>query len=359
MHPAFKTAMASALALATVVPAAAQGDPNGSPYRPTDTYTAQQQQYDAQLGRYQAQRDDYRDQSADYRAARSDYERRMSDWEARRASYDARYGAGAYARSYPAPAWDDQRWASAGRSDDYRAARADYDRRMADWDTRRAEYDRRYGDGAYARIYPAPAWDDQRWASAGRSDDYRAARADYDRRMADWEAHRADYDRRYGYGAYVRAYGPAPVWDDRRWASSAPAAAYSGRDAAYTAPIRCNNNSAVTAGIIGALAGSVLGSNVAARGRRTEGAVLGGVVGAGVGAAIGHANDKYKCDGQGAYWTYNDSVPYRVSDDIYRDDRYADYSRRRCRLAPAPVTDSDYRYVRVCPDGRGRYRVTG
>jgi uncharacterized protein YcfJ len=230
---------------------------------------------------------------------------------------------------------------------------------MSDWEARRAEYDRRYGYGAYARTYPAPAWDDQRWASAGRSDDYRAARADYDRRMSDWEARRAEYDRRYGYGAYVRAYGPAPVWDDRRWASSAPAAAYSGRDAAYTAPIRCNNNSAVTAGIIGALAGSVLGSNVAAHGRRTEGAVLGGVVGAGVGAAIGHANDKYKCDRQGAYWTYNDTVPYRVSDDVYRDDRYADYSRRRCRLAPAPVTDSDYRYVRVCPDSRGRYRVTG
>jgi hypothetical protein len=306
MHPALKTAMASALALATVAPAAAQGDPNGSPYRPTDAYTAQQRQYDAQRDQYQAQRDDYRDQRADYRAARSDYDRRMSDWEARRADYDARYVA-----------------------------------------------------GAYARTYPAPVWDDQRWASAGRSDDYRAARADYDRRTSDWEAHRADYDRRYGYGAYVRTYGPAPVWDDRRWASSAPAAGYSGRDAAYTAPIRCDNNSAVTAGIIGALAGSVLGSNVAAHGRRTEGAVLGGVVGAGVGAMVGHANDKYKCDKQGAYWTYNDTVPYRVSSDVYRDDRYADYSRRRCRLAPAPVNDSDYRYVRVCPDGDGRYRVTG
>ncbi|CAN7370342.1 glycine zipper domain-containing protein [Phenylobacterium sp. LjRoot225] len=304
MHPVLKTAMASALALATVAPAAAQG--YGSPYRPTEDYIARQREYDAQRDQYEAQRDVYRDQRADYRAARADYDRRMADWEARRASYDARYGYGAYARAYG----------------------------------------------------PAPVWDDRRWASAPPSGDYRAARADYERRLADWEARRADYDARRGYGAYARAYGPAPVWDDQRWAS-APSAGYYGRDTAYTAPIRCNNNSAVTAGIIGAIAGSVLGSNVAGRGDRTEGAVLGGVVGAGLGAAVGHASDKYKCDQRGAYWTYNDTVPYRVSDDVYRDDRAAYYRNRRCRLAPAPVNDRDYRYVRVCPDSNGRYRVTG
>ena len=199
--------------------------------------------------------------------------------------------------------------------------------------------------------------------------DYRAARADYDRRMADWEARRASYDARYGYGAYVRVYGPAPVWDDSRWANAtppqnyygAPSAGYYGANSsAYVAPpVRCNNNSAVTAGLIGAIAGGVLGSNVAGRGDRTGGTVLGALVGGGAGVAIGHANDKYKCDQQGAYWSYNDTVPYRVDSDVYRDDRYADYSRRGCRLAPAPVNDRDYRYVRVCPDGSGRYRVTG
>jgi len=190
--------------------------------------------------------------------------------------------------------------------------------------------------------------------------DYRAARADYDRRMADWEARRASYDARYGYGAYVRTYGPAPVWDEGRWAyAAAPSAGYYGRDAAYVAPVRCNNNSAVTAGVIGAIAGGVLGSNVAGRGDRTEGTVLGALVGGGVGAAVGHANDRYKCDAQGAYWSYNDTVPYRVSDNVYRDDRRAYWSRRGCRLAPAPVNDTDYRYVRVCPDSTGRYRVTG
>jgi hypothetical protein len=269
MHPALKTMMASALALATVVPAAAQNYPNGSPYRPSDNSVAQQRDYDAQRDQYDAQRDAYRDQRADYRAARADYERRMADWEARRADYDARYGSGAYTRAYgAAPAWDDRRWASAPPAAGY-----------------------------YGRDAVAPT---------------------------------------SGSGYYGRDGGPGP-----------------GQQAS------CNNNSAVTAGIIGALAGSVLGSNVAARGRRGEGAVLGGVVGAVGGAAVGHANDKYKCDQRGAYWTYNDTVPYRVSNDVYRDDRYAENNRRGCRLAPAPVNGSDYRYVRVCPDSDGRFRVTG
>ena len=188
--------------------------------------------------------------------------------------------------------------------------------------------------------------------------DYRAARADYDRRMADWEARRAAYDARYGYGAYARAYGPAPVWDESRWAS-APSAGYYGRETAYAAPIRCSNNSTVTAGLIGAIAGGVLGSNVAGRGDRTEGTVLGALVGGGLGAAVGNANDRYKCDQRGAYWSYSDTLPYRVSDNVYRDDRASYWSRRGCRLAPAPVNDRDYRYVRVCPDSSGRYRVQG
>jgi len=201
--------------------------------------------------------------------------------------------------------------------------------------------------------------DRSRWES--QQDNYQAARADYERRAADYEARRAAYDRRYGAGAYARAYGPAPSWDDRRWARTtpAPAAGYYGSNAGYTAPIKCNNNSAVTAGLLGAIAGGVLGSNVAGRGDRTEGAVLGGLVGGGLGAAVGHANDKYKCDQQGAYWSYNDTVPYRVDNRVYRDDRTSYYSQRGCRLAPAPVNSSDYRYVRVCPDGSGRYRLAG
>ena len=82
----------------------------------------------------------------------------------------------------------------------------------------------------------------------------------------------------------------------------------------------------------------------------------------GLGASVGNANDRYKCDNRGPYFTYNDTVPYRES----RSYRYGSYdanyyAQQRCRLAPAPVDarGSDYRYVRVCPDAQGRYRVTG
>jgi len=234
-------------------------------------------------------------------------------------------------------------------------------------------YDNRYDNGYGSQYRPTDAYQQQqrdyqnqraqyeaqRDAYQNRTADYRAARADYERRMADWEAARADYDARYGYGAYSRRYGAAPVWDDSRWSSRAPYADAYGRNSAYTSPIRCNNSSAVTGGLLGAIAGGVLGSNVAGRGDRTEGTVLGAVVGGGLGAAVGHANDKYKCDRRGAYYSYNDTVPYRVSDNVYRDERAGYYRRMGCRLAPAPVSDSDYRYVRVCPDSTGRYRITG
>jgi hypothetical protein len=200
---------------------------------------------------------------------------------------------------------------------------------------------------------------------------YAAARAEYERRLAAYNRARYDYDRRYGYGAYVRIYGPAPVWNDRNWAYYAapayapayvaPAAPYYGANTAYATPeVRCDNSSTVGAGAIGALAGALLGSNIAAHGRRTEGAVLGGVVGAGIGAAVGHQHDKYKCDQRGPYFSYNETIPYREGRD-FRTDRYAEYQRMGCRLATAPVDNygQDYRYVRVCPDPDGRYRIVG
>jgi hypothetical protein len=222
---------------------------------------------------------------------------------------------------------------------------------------------------AFAQYQPTPQYQrDYRDYQAQRAQyersrsGYESARRDYEMRRADWERARADYDARYGYGAYLRAYGPAPAWDDAYWAPYAPSASSYGRNSAYTAPapVRCNNNSTVAGGIIGALAGAALGSNVAARNARTEGAVLGAVVGGGLGAAVGNANDKYKCDSRGPYFSYNDTIPYRESSS-YRTPRYSYYTRQRCRLAPAPVDSysQDYRYVRVCPDNEGRYRITG
>lgn len=200
-----------------------------------------------------------------------------------------------------------------------------------------------------------------------RRDGYDAARADYERRRNAWEAARADYDRRYGYGAYARRYGAAPAWDDAYWSRAAPSAGGYGVDTSYNTAVRCDNNNRSTAiaGVIGALAGAALGSNVAARNARTEGAVLGALVGGGLGAAVGNANDRYKCDSRGPYYSYNDTVAYRESayDRARRSGRYdyAYYNRQRCRLAPAPVDGAgrEYRYVRVCPDGDGRYRITG
>lgn len=211
------------------------------------------------------------------------------------------------------------------------------------------------------------SYENTRSAYNDRRQGYDAARAEYERRLAAYNRARADYDRRHGYGAYVRIYGPAPVWDETHWAYYvptrpyyAPSAPYYGANTAYTAPaVHCDNSGTVTAGAIGALAGAVLGSQLSAPGRHTENSVLGAVVGGGIGAAVGHAHDRYKCDQRGPYFTYQETVPYREG--AYRSPRYAEYERMGCRLASAPVDSygRDYRYVRVCPDPDGRYRIVG
>lgn len=231
---------------------------------------------------------------------------------------------------------------------------------------------------AFAQYQPTPQYQrDQRAYEGQRAQyeqsrenyrearqDYAQSRRDYDRRRADWERARAAYDARYGFGSYTRVYGAAPIWDEARY--STPSAGYYGANTAYSnADCRPNNNSSVTAGIIGALAGAALGSNVAARNARTEGAVLGAVVLGAIGAGIGRANDRYKCDARGPYYTRADTMAYRES--AYDRQRasgrynYSYYNRQRCRLAPASVDSygEDYRYVRVCPDRDGRYRITG
>ena len=259
MNTFIKIGTASALALATAAPVSAQQ------YRPTPEYQRQQEEYDAQRGQYEAQRDQYEDNRQAYsRSARS-----------------------------------------------YREARRDYQYRLSEWNRARSIYDHRYGYGAYARLYPRPAWN-----------------------QAYWSSHDAP-----------------------------PYAGYYGHPAAATSvPCSNNNGSGVAGGLIGALAGAVLGSNVAGHGDRTEGAVLGGVVGAGIGAAVGNANDRYRCDSRGPYFSYDDTVPYREGRYRYSSNYdYGYYERQRCRLAAAPVDayGRDVRYVRVCPDRDGRYRITG
>lgn len=231
-----------------------------------------------------------------------------------------------------------------------------YEQDLRDYEARKEAYDSR-----------KDAYEARRDTYDVSRADYQAARAQYERRHEAWERARADYDDRYGYGAYARAYGAAPTWDTARWGSDdARDATEYGRTTAYVSPptVTCRNDhsSATAGGILGALAGAALGSNIAARGHRGDGAVLGGVVGLGIGASVGNAHDRYNCDSRGPYYSYNDTIAYRES----RDSRsgqygYNDYTRMRCRLAAAPVDSDgrDYRYVRVCPDRDGRYRITG
>jgi hypothetical protein len=307
-----KIALAAGVALATCGPAFAQDQP--APYQPTP-------QYQRDVDRYQDAQDNYRADRADYDARRADYDRARADYDARRERYEAD----------------------------------------------RARYDARYGEGAYARYYgPAPAWNANAYSTPASDNDRRGyddtARRDFDRRAREYEDARARYDQRYGDGAYARAYGAPPVWSG----PSNDAARY-GRDTAYANPCYQSTSKDTVAGAgIGALLGAALGSNVAAHGRRTEGTVLGALVGAGIGGAVGNAHAKAanaKCDQAGLYFDYADTFAYRESSDDRRvrsgqyDYRY--YARRGCRLAAAPINDRDeVRYVRVCPDSDGRYRVT-
>lgn len=309
--------LVAATALSTVAPAFAQTAyrqvPNPAAeaqyQRDMDAYNAQQQQYQNQRGAYDARVDAY----ANDRVA---YENRRAQYLRDRDAYDRRYGTGAYDRAYPDYYRDfyspyEVRYA-APQNQGYSADRVAFENRRAQYLRDRAAYDRRYGAGSYDRRYPQY---------------YR----DYS----------VTYDQRYGNGA------------DRYGVDTNAQVAV------------CNNRSNATAGgLIGALAGAAIGSNVAARNARTEGAVLGAVVGGAIGANI--AKSTYNCDQTGAYYSYNQTVPYREALDDRRTNsgryNYSYYAQQRCRLAAAPAEyggRAETRYVRVCPDAQGRYRITG
>jgi hypothetical protein len=216
---------------------------------------------------------------------------------------------------------------------------------------------------ALAQYTPTPQYERDLRNYEDSRQDYEDARRDYERRLSDYNRARDRYDRRYGYGAYARAYGPAPAWDDDYWDANRYGS-YASQGGTYNDPCRnTRNNRTALGGVIGALAGAALGSNVAARNARTEGAVLGAVVGGAIGAGVGRANANYKCDSRGPYYSYDQTIPYRESN-YYRGRNsgrynYSYYERQGCRLAPAPVDEDEYRYVRVCPDRDGNYRITG
>ena len=260
-----------------------------------------------------------------------EYQRPSPDYQSGQPSYQ------------PSPQYDQDRQRYEQQQRDYQAQRDAYGAQRDTYDARRDYY-------------------------GAQSQGYAQARADYEARMAAWQRARDRYDRRHGYGAYVQLY-PMPVWDSR-WGAApayypaypAPSATYYGRNTAYVTGCRNDHSGRTSGAVIGGLAGAVLGSNLSAPGRHTENSVLGGVLGAVVGGAIGNAHDRYKCDNRGPYYAYGDTIAYR-EDPNWRSGRYdyGYYSRMRCRLAPAPVDPDgrDVRYVRVCPDADGRYRITG
>lgn len=147
-------------------------------------------------------------------------------------------------------------------------------------------------------------------------------------------------------------------------------------------------NRATTGGVLGATIGAVAGSQLAARGRRTEGSVLGGVLGAAIGAGVGNSSancdSRYRSSGYGqpyggtyvppAYGYDNRGYDRRYDDGYGRDYREYDQGYTQpapdyryqnnnddCRLAESvirlPDGRSETRYVRTCPDQNGRYRV--
>lgn len=158
----------------------------------------------------------------------------------------------------------------------------------------------------------------------------------------------------------------------------------------YDACQRERTNRGTGGALVGAGIGAVAGSNVAAHGNRTEGAVLGGILGAVIGANVGKTSAACVPGQPGSYQqgyapqpsydAYADRGGYqqgsydpRYGDGAYEDgygDGYGDgYAQPvadaptadNCTLAESPIYLPDgrvqKRFVRVCRDAQGRYQV--
>jgi hypothetical protein len=226
----------------------------------------------------------------------------------------------------------------------YQAQQLAYNNARAKYESDRAAYDARYGYGAYERRYGAFVYTPAATAYGyGAYPAYPATTYPYTAPSA------------YGYGT-VAPYGVAPYGTNPYYAG-----AY-GANSAYTAADPCLNTSgrgSVNLGVLSALAQAALGGGVSTSSIINQ-AVLGAAVNNSVGA---RATSNVRCDSYGAYYTYSQTQPYREG---YYDSAGRWHTTRtntayaRCRIAPAPTNAyaSEYRYVRVCPDASGRYRIT-
>jgi hypothetical protein len=150
------------------------------------------------------------------------------------------------------------------------------------------------------------------------------------------------------------------------------------------------NNNRLAGGAIGAVAGAVLGKQIAGRNARKEGTVLGAVVGAVAGSQI--AKGRVACDDQiyRGYEPNQRQESYRNQGtqryDYSKNDRYGDYrpsrrnhhrdddhayratyaapvlSRQECGWGEAALRRPDGLYERqqvwMCRDNRGEWQVT-
>ena len=223
---------------------------------------------------------------------------------------------------------------------------------QAQYDSQRQQYEdaqQRYQSQQEQYQNQRSAYDSRTQAWRDRRDTYDAQQDAYAGERSAYEQERADYDAQYGAGAWERRYGYRTY-------------SRNGYDYYRSSPCeRRASSGAVAGGVIGALAGAAIGSGVAGRGSHTTGAVVGGIAGGAIGAAVG--SSAASCDSTGYYFSYDQTYPYRVDGDYRSDGRYGYdyYNRRHCRLAVAPAyVDGgvEDRYVRVCPDSYGRYRIT-
>ena len=244
----------------------------------------------------------YQQQQAQYQAQQTAYNTARAKYEADRAAYDARWGYGAYERAYGPFRY---------------VAPNTYG----------------YGYGTYPYTYPATTYP---YASTYPYSTYPYASTP------------STYG--YGYGTTTTPYGYNPY----------SAGAY-GVNSAYGTSVPCTTgSSSVNLGVLSALAQAAMGGRSISTSSMVNQAILGAVVDRTLGA---RAISSAQCDSRGYYYTYSQTQPYRegyydASGRWVSTTAYGAYAN--CRIAPAPTNaaGSEFRYVRVCPDATGRYRIT-
>jgi type II secretory pathway pseudopilin PulG len=218
---------------------------------------------------------------------------------------------------------------------------------------------------------------------------YQQALAEYQQAMLRYQKEKAEYDGVNGRGAYDRRFGspiapipPLPPPPPQTPAPSPPVSSNirtkgappQGRGFApdpgppYMGPACARrpemDAAALTTAMINAAGGRPAFSS------KAEGAVLGalidGTLGANLAAGRGSA-ERYApdCDAEGFFFSVDQTFPYRESATgrRVRNGRYDEtvYIEQGCRLAVGGALIRgrvEYRYVRVCPDRRGRMRFT-